>query len=134
MEYYNGISYFKDKVCTILAGPINRDFQTEALMAGDPKRYPRNLMDHFFGQVVYIDSSSIVLQHPIFKTIAYYRLNNIVGIIEEQVSHDPEVKEQYVKMKEAAIEKPPIPDNNSQFVDIETMNKLAKEAKTRQDQ
>lgn len=80
----SSIKYFVGKICTIITGPINRNFKDEAQAVGKPELYPMNLVDHFMGRVVSIDANSIVIQHPIIGTMGYFRLANIVGIIEEQ--------------------------------------------------
>jgi hypothetical protein len=98
---------FEGKVCTILTVPTNRNFKEEAVAMGNPSLYPINLLDHFVGRIVQIDSAGVLLEHPIIGTKSYFRLNHIIGIIEEQEldRNDPEnikIIEQ-IKQKNAPI-------------------------------
>jgi hypothetical protein len=162
------LSYYIGKICTIITGPINRDFQAEAMAMKEPQRYPMNVIDHFMGEVISVDNKLglVALKHPTFQTIATYRLGGIIGIVEEQVC-DGAPPEEYVKTKEFkknkvicpngheltlpdAIEAgvyqcpvcsvpvdvgappPPLEENTSEFVDLDSVTKLANEAKHHQ--
>ena len=80
----NHLKYFQGKICTIITRETNRNFRDEAIAMKKPEIYPINLMDHFLGRVIYIDTSCIVLEHPIIKTRSYFRSEHIISIIEEQ--------------------------------------------------
>jgi RNase P subunit RPR2 len=80
----NYVKQFIGKVCTIIVGPINRDFKDEAHLSGKPQIYPMNMLDHFMGRVIYADPQSIVIRHPIIGTETWFNLNQVVCIAEEQ--------------------------------------------------
>ena len=161
------LKMFEGKVCTILTVPTNRDFKEEAVAMGKPNLYPINLLDHFVGRVIEFDSTGIVLQHPIIGTKSYFRLNQIVGIIEEQEldRNDPESVKVIEEIKnknnpsrgkvscpnghslkipnnipdgsevicpackiEFILNEKPVPKNDSELVDVDILEKLAKEA------
>jgi len=85
----NYVKQFVGKICTVIAGPINRDFKDEAQLSGKPNMYPMNLLDHFMGRVVYADPTSIVIKHPVIGTETWFNLSQVVCIAEEQ-ELDPE--------------------------------------------
>ncbi len=80
----NYVKQFIGKVCTVIVGPINRDFKDEAQLSGKPQIYPMNLLDHFMGRVIYADPQSLVLQHPVIGTQTWFNLSQVVCIAEEQ--------------------------------------------------
>ena len=173
------LEYFNGKIVTILTTPINRNFKEEAAALGKPKLFPANLMDHFVGRFESYDALGVMLAHPdaAVGTKAYYFLDKIVGIVEEQELNpdDPqeaELIEKYKALKQTppqdkvycpkghALDIPPnikpgslvacpkcqtqfqLPDDNppqdkpapinqSNFVDIDGMSKLAEEAKSK---
>ena len=83
---------FEGKICTLLTVATNRNFKEEAIAMGKPTLYPINLLDHFVGRIIQIDGTGVLLEHPLIKTKSYFRLNHIIGIIEEQEldKNDPE--------------------------------------------
>jgi hypothetical protein len=95
-----GLGYFKGKVVSVLTNPINRNFKDEAAAFGKPGIYPQNLIDHFVGVVEEIDSSGIMLRHPVIGTKSWFSLKAITGLIEEQYTEDPEVIAEIKKKRE----------------------------------
>jgi hypothetical protein len=175
------LDYFKGRIVSIITGPTNRNFRDEAAAHGRPEIYPQNLIDHFIGVVEEITNTYLLLRHPVIGTKSYYRLENIIGIIEEQYTEDPELIKQLEDKREANIKEkqqyqnmiaentadsvpcpkcgarlkmpdlapgtevmcpacrhqftlpgaqaPPMPQSNDPHVDLDTLTKLAREAK-----
>lgn len=80
----NYVKQFVGKICTIIVGPINRDFKDEAQLSGKPNIYPMNLLDHFMGRVIFADAQSLVIKHPVIGTETWFNLNQVVCIAEER--------------------------------------------------
>jgi hypothetical protein len=78
------LKYYEGKICTILTVPINRNFKEESDALNKPELYPKNVLDYFTGRVVHFDNVSITIQHPILETKAYFKLDKVVAIVEEQ--------------------------------------------------
>ena len=131
-EEMKSLSYFEGRVCTIFAQAINRIFTKDT-----------QEIDYFVGIVDQVTNLGIWTTHPETKTKNFYFLNHIISISEEQVldESDPnyksimkEFEEKRNKTHSQAPQQPPPPrcmqqKNISPFVDIESLNKLAKEAK-----
>ena len=107
--------YFVGKVCTIFAGPINRNFDE------------RQMVDYFVGIVQSIDEKGIWTTHPITKCRNYFLWTGIIGISEEQML-DPDNPEhaKLIKEHKAKKELPPEPEQESPYVDIDAIQKLIK--------
>jgi len=74
------LQYFVNKVCTILASPMNRDFKTE-----NPENYPDQLYNYFTGVVENIDEYGIMLRRILGKPLrTYIFIHNVVAIAEEE--------------------------------------------------
>jgi hypothetical protein len=142
-EEVKNLSYFEGRVCTIFTLAINRHFKKDT-----------QEIDYFVGLVDRVTELGIWTTHPTTKTKNFYFLNHVISISEEQVldRNDPNyeniMKEFEEKRNKTYSQAPPSPPpqqqaplppppdwmqekNISPFVDVESLNKLAKKAKQR---
>lgn len=126
---------FVGRICTILTNPVSFQF-------ADAVQHSQ----FFTGKVEEIDEHGIWLRHVHTNTIAFYSFP-VVGIVEEQVisETDPraaqvkaelEKKEREKKAKEAAAKRQqqpafrqPPPQQQGQFIPIESLTKMVRENK-----
>lgn len=117
-------TYFLDRVCTVLTGPIG-------LHITDPVRHAQ----YFTGKVISVDDSGIWLEHLQAKTMAYFSLP-VVGILEEQFipEDDPrsdKIKKELEKKKEQPRRPLPPPQGMSQYIPLDQLTKVVKEGKNK---
>jgi len=110
-ETYDHVTYFVDKVCTIVTSPINRSF-TEEIMR-----------QHFVVVVRHITVDGIIAQHISEPLLSYFPWNSVVLIQEEKVLSEAE-HQKNVETKEKTPE--PI-DSSVPFIDIRHLKKIVKE-------
>jgi hypothetical protein len=86
------LQYFIGKTCTILTGPLNRDFKEEK-----PDEYRVQFYQYFLGRVLDVDSRGILIEQILTpeRLRSYFYHHNIVGICEEKAieANTPENKE-----------------------------------------
>lgn len=118
--------YFIGKVVTVITPTINWNFDE------------KQTMDYFVGRVDHVSENGIWVTHPTTLCKNFYFMNQITGIVEEQVVYkdDPqynEIVEEYKKSQNKKKEEKEAMQQSMQqqkpFVDIETLNRLAKENK-----
>lgn len=119
---------FCGKICTILTKTIAKtNFQDQ------------QFADFFTGLVESIDEDGIFTKHHITKCLNFYPMEQIIGILEEQVilESDPsyeeimqEIKQIPQPQKEARVK---IPENDSKFINPDFMTILAQNAKKSQE-
>jgi hypothetical protein len=76
--------YFVGKVCTVFTTPINRNFKEE-----NPNTYPKPMYQYFMGRVLVVEHNGILIEqviseNPNKKLRAYFRMEQIVGLAEEE--------------------------------------------------
>lgn len=115
---FMSLKYYEGKICNVLTGPTNRNFKEESVAVGKPELYPRNILDHFMGRVIHVDNVWLTLQHPLIGTRSSFKIDNIIGIIEEQElnPNDPEhakIIEQYSQKAPPVRSKVSCPNGHS---------------------
>lgn len=124
----NHHKHFKGKVCTVITGPINRDFYRE-----NPKRYPEQVYQYFLGVVEELDEYGILLTQvqTARKTYIFYHqmialAEEVVEVLDEEavdVLKNPEEIKEYMKQKGMPI--PQIPNSpNSPLVDAAALEEI----------
>ena len=75
------LQYFVGKICTVLTGPLNRDFKEE-----NPETYRQQVYQYFLGRVLEVDNNGILMEQILTpeRLKSYFNFNNIVGLCEEQ--------------------------------------------------
>lgn len=119
---------FNGKICTILTKTVAKtNFQDQ------------QFADFFTGLVESIDEDGIFTRHHITNCLNFYPMEQIVGILEEQVimETDPsykelieEIKQAPQKQKDTQIEQQ---KNDSKFINPDFMTILAQNAKKSQE-
>ena len=104
--------YFIGKSCTIFTTPIN-EFKTE-----NPSTYPPKLIDYFVGFVESINENGVLISQASTGLKTWFYKSHVIGIAEEAL----EIPEPEIKKVESKL-------NDSKFVDIENIEKLAKKYK-----
>ena len=102
----NQFKYFEGKICSILTEPINRNFKEEVDAINKSQLYPQNVLDHFTGRVIGVYNDSVVLEHVLLKTRSLFRIDKIVGIIEEQEFNPDDPKDAEIIEKYRASQSP----------------------------
>ena len=123
LAHVDDLQYFVGKVCTIITPNINWKFDE------------RQSADYFSGIVERITSLGIWTIHPITQNKNFYFITQITAIIEEQfiTPDDPNydaVVGQYKedkKPKQPVMQTPVVKPPESPFMDIDELEKLAKE-------
>lgn len=107
----NKLNYFKGKVCTVLTAPANRFF--------DDTQH----VNVFVGLVEDVDELGVWIVQLTEKKKSFFRLNAIVGIIEETVTffNDEEVKEAMNKLEATLPTK-----DNQKLISLESIKKVQK--------
>jgi len=119
--------YFKGKVCTVFTTSINRNFKDE-----NPTDYPKQLYNYFVGFIEDIDESGILIRQAATGLKTYLFMHNMVAIAEEQVEILSQEEVEKIVKEEPGYSQPDVavhtPDNTP-FVNIEGLSKLAEHAK-----
>jgi len=100
------LSYYVGKVCTVLTQQPNFTVSSEKIHA-----------QYFTGLCKQVNNDGIWLEHIEHKTMAYYPLQGMLGIIEERLMTDVDIE----KIKKPAKS---IPDTASTFIPIEQLKNL----------
>lgn len=112
------LNYYVDKPCTILTNSLNRSFIKNG--AFDEMQFS----EYFTGFVKEVDSYGIWMQHPATGSMSYFLLNNIVGIIEEQVkSADDPIVEKAINQIKASKDDT---YKSAQIISLESLEATAK--------
>lgn len=119
---------FNGKICTILTKTVAKtNFQDQ------------QFADFFTGLVESIDEDGIFTRHHITNCLNFYPMEQIIGILEEQVilETDPSYKEivQEIKQTQSAQtnDKQDLFKNDSKFINPDFMKVLAQNAKKSQE-
>jgi hypothetical protein len=113
-------SNFLGKICTILTKPIaKRDFSDH------------QFADFFTGVIDEIDDDGIFTTHTLTGCKNFYRMSEVIGIIEEQVLNDEDPKHQKIitELKEKQGKKDDKDNDNDdtnkqKFIDIDDLSGL----------
>lgn len=103
-----GVTYFKDKICTILTCPTNRQFSEE-----------QNLQ-YFVGKLVGIDAEAVEIEN-LDKTRTLFFREKVIGIAEEKSEESYVLEEQEEKQKPQEEESP--------YINLDLVKKMALKAK-----
>lgn len=115
----NNLDYFVGKGCSIITHSINKDFTKE------------EWNDYFVGRIDAIDEIGILMTHLFTGCKNYFFIKNVIAIIEEQTLHpaNPDhakVIDELNSKKNISTKLPS--QNNSAFVDIQSLASLAKKS------
>lgn len=113
-------SNFLGKICTILTKPIaKQDFSDH------------QFADFFTGVIDEIDDDGIFTTHTLTGCKNFYRMSEVIGIIEEQVLNDEDPKHQKIitELKEKQSKKDDKDNDNDdtnkqKFIDIDDLSGL----------
>lgn len=120
MSFINQLTELVGKPCSVFTSPINRNFKEE-----NPQSYPKQVYCYFVGILQSIDENGVVLQQLTTGLKTYIFSSSIVAIAEEEML-DPD------NAKDAEIISSIKSQQQSEYVDIDTMNEILTKMKNKQ--
>jgi len=111
--------YFTGKIVTIIVASINRQFNE------------KQSMDYFVGRFDHISETGIWVTHPTTSCKNFYFIEHVIAVIEEQFvnKNDPHYEE-IMGEYEKSIREKKLPPQQTKYVDVNSLNQFAKEAKS----